>query len=126
VAFWVYILRCSYGSYYTGHTDDLEQRFAQHQAGHFPGYTHTRRPVTLAWSQELPTRVEALDAERIIKPWSRKKKEGLIQGDWAQVSFYARPPHERASTSLGTNGDEAEAPRSPFLPSEVEAPRSTP
>jgi predicted GIY-YIG superfamily endonuclease len=125
VAFWVYIFRCSDESYYTRHTDNLEQRIAQHQAGTFPGYTHNRRPVTLAWSQETATRFEALEAEQIIKPWSRKKKKGLIRGDWAQVSFYARPPCERASTSLGTNGDEADNFQSPSVPSEVEAPRLT-
>jgi len=43
--------------------------------------------------------------ERRIKPWSRAKKEALIKGDWAGVSYFSRPPRERPSTSLGTNGD---------------------
>ena len=45
--FWVYILRCSDGSYYTGHTDNLESRIAQHQSGECEGYTATRLPVEL-------------------------------------------------------------------------------
>src|SRR5579885_856522 len=53
MGFWVYMLECSDGSYYIGHTDDPEKRFGQHQAGLIPGYTHTRRPVTLVYSQEL-------------------------------------------------------------------------
>ena len=137
MSFWVYILRCADGSYYTGHTDNLQQRIAQHRSGSFEGYTRKRRPVALAWSQEMTTRFEALDAERQIKPWSRKKKEGLIAGNWSQVSHYARPPCERASTSLGTNGEagadsspfvpsEVEALPSPFVPSKVEAPSSAP
>jgi predicted GIY-YIG superfamily endonuclease len=125
VAFWVYILRCADGSYYTGHTDNLERRAAEHQSGAIGGYTAKRRPVTLAWSQEMTTRFEALDAERQIKPWSRKKKEGLIRGDWAQVYLYARPPCERASTSLGTNGDRGPA-GEPLAQSEMKGQLSNP
>jgi len=44
MAFWVYILRCSDGSYYTGHTDNLEKRIAEHQSGAIQGYTSTRLP----------------------------------------------------------------------------------
>ena len=105
MAFWTYILKCADGKYYTGHTDDLERRMAEHQHGGFCDYTSKRRPVTLAWSEHFQTRLEALEAERRIKPWSRAKKEGLIAGDWAKVSYFARPPRERPSTSLGTNGN---------------------
>ena len=62
--FFVYLLRCADGSYYVGHTDELERRVAQHQAGEVEGYTRERRPVELAWSQETATREEALAAER--------------------------------------------------------------
>lgn len=48
--FWVYILQCADGSYYTGHTDNLEKRISEHQAGESEVYTATRRPVKLAWS----------------------------------------------------------------------------
>ncbi|WP_084718146.1 TrmH family RNA methyltransferase [Sphingomonas sanxanigenens] len=102
--FWAYILRCADRSYYTGHTDNLEQRIRQHQTGSIPGYTQDRRPVELVWSQEFPTRIEALDAEMRIKPWSRAKKEALIAGDWDDLARNAIPPGERkvrASASLG-------------------------
>ena len=84
--FWVYILRCADNSYYTGHTDSLEARIGMHQSGECGGYTATRRPVALVWSQECTTREEALSAERQIKGWSRKKKEAMMHGDWAEVS----------------------------------------
>ena len=96
MTFWTYILRCADGSYYTGHTDDLDHRIAQHQSGEIEGYTYTRRPVTLAWSQDFPTRIEALEAERQIKGWTRRKKEALIRGDWADLHDAAIPPSERA------------------------------
>jgi predicted GIY-YIG superfamily endonuclease len=79
--FWVYILRCSDSSYYTGHTDDFEYRVAQHQAGEYVGYTASRLPVEVIWSQIFTTRDEALAAERQIKGWSRKKKEAMMRDD---------------------------------------------
>jgi tRNA/rRNA methyltransferase len=88
--FWIYILRCADGSYYTGHTEDLEGRVADHQHGRFQGYTHDKRPVNLVWSAEFPTRVEALEAERRVKGWSRAKKEALIRNDWDAVERLAR------------------------------------
>lgn len=88
--FFTYILQCADGSYYTGHTDNLEQRIAQHHDGTFPGHTHDRRPVELVWVQEFPSRYEALEAERRIKGWSRAKKEALIRSDWAAVQRLAR------------------------------------
>ena len=96
MAFWAYILRCSDGSFYTGHTDDLERRVGAHQMGEVPGYTQRRRPVTLAWAQDFPSRLEALGAERQIKGWVRAKKEALIAGDWALLHELAIPPSERA------------------------------
>jgi predicted GIY-YIG superfamily endonuclease len=99
--FWVYILRCSDGSYYTGHTDNLEMRIGQHQTGECAGYTLTRRLLEIAWSQEFPTREEALSAERHIKGWSRKKKEAMIRGDWAEVSRLAQSKSAHPSTSSG-------------------------
>ncbi|MCB5424190.1 GIY-YIG nuclease family protein [Altererythrobacter sp. CC-YST694] len=88
--FHAYLLRCNDGSYYAGHTDNLETRIAQHQSGMIGGYTADRRPVTLVWSDRFPTREEALSAERRIKGWSRAKKEALIAGDWERIKLLAR------------------------------------
>jgi tRNA/rRNA methyltransferase/putative endonuclease len=90
MAFYAYILRCADGSFYTGHTEDLEGRMADHQVGRCGGYTRDRRPLSLAWCQDFPTRYEALAAERQIKGWSRAKKQALIDGDWARLSRLAR------------------------------------
>jgi len=95
MAFWTYMLKCADGSYYTGHTDDLERRIAQHHDGTFLGYTHSRRPLELVWADDFPTREEALANELRIKPWSRAKKEALINRDWSKLSFFAMPPGER-------------------------------
>ena len=126
--FWVYILRCRDGSYYTGHTDDLEKRLWEHQEGLASDWTKRRRPVELAWCDWTGERYEALAFERRVKSWSRAKKEALIAGDWERVGYFARPPHERPSTSLGTNGVEdshllrrdQDSTQPSFVPSEVE------
>ena len=92
MSFWVYILKCADDSYYTGHTDNLEQRLNQHQCGEIKNcYTHSRLPVRLEYSCEFPTREEALASERQIKGWGRKKKEALILGDWQELSRLAKP-----------------------------------
>jgi putative endonuclease len=88
--FWVYILLCSDNSYCTGHTDNLELRFANHQLGDVDSCTKTRRPVRMVWSQESATREEALTAELQIKGWGRKKKEAMMKGNWLEVSRLAR------------------------------------
>lgn len=90
MAFYAYLLRCNDGSYYTGHTEDLEFRLAQHRSGELAGYTAKRLPVRLVWCETFPTRDEAFDAERKLKGWSRAKKEALIAGDWERISRLAR------------------------------------
>jgi predicted GIY-YIG superfamily endonuclease len=101
--FWVYILRCADGSYYTGYTDDLDVRVAQHQHGAIPGcYTLNRRPLALVFSQPFETREEALSAERQIKGWSRSKKEAMMRGDWMEVSRLARSAAESVHGSTSS------------------------
>ena len=111
MSFYLYVLRCYDGHFYVGHTDDLERRVAAHNAGSYGGYTATRRPVTLVYSQDFPTRDEAFQAERRVKGWSRAKEPALIQGRFDKLpqlsSSRSRPPsHDglpppRPSTSSG-------------------------
>ena len=91
--FWMYMLECVDGSYYVGHTEDLEFRLAQHQAGTFGGYTRKRRPLRLVHSEVFGSRIEALEAERKVKGWSRAKKQALIAGDWACIKRLGRGRH---------------------------------
>ena len=82
MAHYVYMLRCSDGSYYVGHTNDLEQSLAAHERGATEGCTLSRRPVELVFSDRFSTRQEAFHRERQIKGWSKARKEALIKGDW--------------------------------------------
>ena len=75
LSFYVYILKCSDGSYYIGHTENIEQRISEHKLGKYSGYTSSRLPVKVVFMQEFGTRYEALCAERKMKKWTRLKKE---------------------------------------------------
>jgi putative endonuclease len=82
----LYILRCSDGSFYIGTTRTaLETRIAQHNSGTFGGYTSTRRPVTLVFSQWFDRITDALANERRLKKWSRAKKQAFVRGDFATL-----------------------------------------
>ena len=100
MSFYAYLLRCNDGSYYAGHTDNLDVRMAQHQSGALGGYTAKRLPVTLVWSEWFQTRDDAFRVERKLKGWSRAKKEALIAGDWERVSQLARRRSGPRSTGI--------------------------
>src|ERR1700737_1313156 len=105
---WLYILRCSDGSYYVGTTrDSLESRIAQHNAGAFQGYTASRRPVELIFSQWFDRITDAIENERKLKKWSRAKKEAFIRGDYAALHRLSarRSPHpSRRPPTTGSSG----------------------
>ncbi len=77
---WMYILECADGSYYTGSTNNLELRLAQHQAGEGANHTKKHLPVKLVYFEEYERIDQAFDREKQVQGWSRKKKEALIDG----------------------------------------------
>ena len=93
---WLYIIKCSDikcsdGSYYTGTTrTSLERRIAEHNNGSFGGYTATKRPVTLAYSQHFDRVEDAISGERQVKGWSRTKKDALMRGDFDELRLLAK------------------------------------
>ena len=99
---YVYVLRCADGSYYVGSTRaSLEQRVGHHNDRTFGGYTMSRRPVKLVFSQHFDRISDAVAAERQLKGWSRAKKEALIKGDLDALKILAKnhTEHPHASTS---------------------------
>ena len=81
MAFSLYILECVDGTLYIGHTDNLDERMRQHDAGRAASYTASRRPLKLLHVEEFETRYGALTMERKLKGWSRAKKLAYIAGD---------------------------------------------
>ena len=79
---YVYILKCSNGTLYTGSTIDLERRLKEHETGVGAVYTRKHLPVSLVYFEEFQRIDEAFRREKQIQGWSHKKKESLINEDW--------------------------------------------
>ena len=94
--YYVYIIHCADGSYYTGSTSDISIRLSDHQKGSNPrAYTYSRRPVKLAWATEVETKREARILEHQIKRWNRKKKAALIREDYDGIHKIVRDERKR-------------------------------
>lgn len=77
---YTYILKCRDGTYYTGWTNNLDQRIKAHNQGKGAKYTRARRPVELAYYEVFSTKEEAMRREAQIKRMARKEKEKLVMG----------------------------------------------
>jgi putative endonuclease len=75
----VYILRCADGTFYTGITKDLVRRCRQHEAGTASRYTRGRRPTKLVYQESHPSQSEALKREAAIKALTRQQKVALMR-----------------------------------------------
>ena len=84
--YYVYILKCSDGSYYTGVTSRLEERIKEHEDGrNKTAYTYFRRPIVLVFYEAFMDVEQAIYFEKKIKRWSRSKKEALVSGDFDRL-----------------------------------------
>ncbi|NVN84832.1 MAG: GIY-YIG nuclease family protein [Rhodopseudomonas sp.] len=105
---YLYFVRCSDGSLYIGTArSSLELRIAQHNSGAFEGYTASRRPVVLVFSEWFDRVTDAIENERKLKKWSRAKKEAFIRGDvdaLRQLSKRKTPHPSRRSPSASSSG----------------------
>ena len=75
----IYILLCSDNSFYTGSTNNIDERFKVHLAGKGAKYTKSHKPIKIIYQEKLNTKSEALKREAEIKKLSRKQKEELIK-----------------------------------------------
>lgn len=76
---YVYIVRCSDDTLYTGIAKDIDNRINQHNKGRGARYTKTRLPVELVYSEKLPAYTDAMKREREIKKFTRARKLKLIE-----------------------------------------------
>ncbi len=94
--YYLYILQCSDGSYYTGVTNNLERRFEEHQEGTDPKcYTYNRRPLVLKYYEYSRVIDDVIAREKQVKKWSRKKKEALMSGNIGELQRLAERYTER-------------------------------
>ena len=89
--YYVYILECSDGLYYTGVTNNIFRRLKEHNEGINPeSFTYKRRPVVLKYCKYFRYILEAISWEKQLKGWSRKKKEALFVEDWEMIKKLAK------------------------------------
>jgi putative endonuclease len=87
----VYILKCSDKTYYTGVTSNLSKRLDEHHEGkHKNSYTFKRRPLKLVFYAEFTDINIAFEKEKQIKKWSKAKKEALINGEYNSLINLAK------------------------------------
>ena len=75
---YVYFLRCSDNSIYTGITNDLKQRVTRHNQGKGSKYTASRRPVKLVYQEKHPDKSSALKRESYLKGLDKDQKEEMV------------------------------------------------
>lgn len=85
MVWYIYILKCNDGSYYTGIASNLERRIDEHNKSNTISskYTRVRRPVVLVYQETATSRSSALKREAAMKKLPRAEKEKLIAGDHA-------------------------------------------
>ena len=98
---YVYMLRCSDGSFYVGSTRDLAIRLHQHQIGLGAEYTSTRRPVELVWHEEHENVGLAFSREKQVQNWGRAKRLALIDHDYESLPGLAKKDFGRPARPCG-------------------------
>jgi len=84
--FFVYIVECKNGTYYTGYTSNLEKRIQLHNSGRGAKYLKGKGPVQLVYSRKFSYYMHALRVERELKALSRAQKESLVQAYRSKVN----------------------------------------
>ena len=101
---YVYILKCSDKTYYTGVTNDPERRIEEHNSGlNKNSYTFSRRPVKIVYCERFADFDLAIKWEKRIKDWNRKKKEALINENWSQLKIEAKCQNETSHKNKPTH-----------------------
>ena len=99
--YWVYIVKCNDGKYYTGVTNDLDRRLKEHNEGINPKcYTYERRPVILMYEEHFHDINQAIAWEKQLKGWSRKKKEALFTEDWDELKRLSKSTLRKTDNAL--------------------------
>jgi putative endonuclease len=102
--YFVYILKCSDNTFYTGVTNNLERRLAEHSEGLDPFcYTAKRRPLELVFVQEFQEIKEAIAFEKQIKGWGKRKKLALINEEWGKLKELAECKNETSHKNFKEN-----------------------
>lgn len=103
--YFVYIVECKDGVYYTGITNDIDRRLWEHNTGFNPEcFTYKRRPVEIKYCEFFNDVNQAIAWEKKLKGWSRKKKEALFREDWEEIVKLSKS--KRVFSKHGTNNEQ--------------------
>lgn len=94
--FYVYILECSDGSYYTGYTNDLKSRLDKHNSKTASKYTRSRTPVKYVYTKEAESKNQAMSFEAHIKTMSKEKKIKLVNFELELEDFIENKKNRNA------------------------------
>ncbi len=101
--YFVYILKCSDSSFYTGITNNIDKRFIEHQSGiNTKSYTYSRRPLELVYFEEFQNPNDAITKEKQIKGWTRKKKQALINNNFEELKRLSNLKNNDNNTSTSS------------------------
>jgi len=90
-SYWVYIVLCRDKSFYTGVTNNIERRIWEHNNDeNIRCYIYKRRPVKLVFCEYFSDINSAIDREKQIKSWSRKKKQALVDENYDNLIKYSK------------------------------------
>jgi len=88
--YWLYMMsNCWHTVLYTGVSNSLEQRVAQHKSGRFPGFTKQYNATELVYCEEFSEIDQAIRREKQVKGWSRAKKNALVEAlnpEWKDLA----------------------------------------
>jgi putative endonuclease len=102
--YFVYIVACKDGSYYTGITNNIDRRLWEHNTGYNKTcYTYERRPVKLKYWERFQDVNQAISWEKQVKGWSRKKKEALFKEDWDEIKRLGKSYNKGNASSDSTS-----------------------
>lgn len=108
-SYFVYILKCSDQTYYTGVTNNLDRRLSEHHVALDPFcYTAKRRPLELVFFQDFREVKEAIAFEKQVKGWGKKKKLALINHNWENLKELAECRNETSHKNLDKGFDSAQ------------------
>ncbi len=121
---YMYILLCNDGSYYTGSTNDLERRMAEHFSGQGANHTKKHPPVKLLYYEVFQRIDDAFNREKQVQGWSRKKKEALINRQYDKLPELSKCYSQKeadAGASAGSATEETATATTTAMPERNEA-----
>jgi len=78
VSYYVYVILCTDGSFYTGYTKNIDTRLKLHESGKGAKYTRMHKPQKIAYLELFDSRAQAMKREKAIKKLSHQQKLNLI------------------------------------------------